>query len=135
MEQLKRPDSGGPPVPAQIQPTPPQAYMGSTTDPRLTEGAEHDTRMTPSPRSQEPMGVVEDLQGRVARIERALKLDNVPKEVEETQQTRTGAAELLVDLRNSHSSAMNPKRSIVHQVRKYRSIHHHSNHEIEESAA
>ena len=104
-------------VPATQQPSqaPPPAYMGITTQ-RNTHGGDSNHNIAPQLREPERVGIVEDLQARVSHLEKLLKADHSPREDEESQSTKTGAAEVLVDLRRSHSSAMNPKRSIIHQV-------------------
>ncbi|KAL9081999.1 MAG: hypothetical protein Q9159_006823 [Coniocarpon cinnabarinum] len=89
-----------------------QAYMGGQNQ-RLSEASDGNMLTVSGARAGDKVGVVEDLQARVARLERMMKLENGLNEEEEAQTSKTGAAEVLVDLRHSHSSAMNPKRSIM----------------------
>lgn len=94
-----------------LQPQPSQAVQGPAGTQRAIENT--DANIAPQLRGAERVGVIEDLQTRVSWLEKLLKVE---RDDEESQSTKTGAAEVLVDLRHSHSSAMNPKRSIIHQV-------------------
>ena len=93
-----------------------QAYMAAQNQQQHRETQDSGAQALSGARAVDKMGVVEDLQARVARLEKLVKVDSAPKDDDNAQTSKTGAAEMLVDLRHSHSSAMNPKRSIVHQV-------------------
>ena len=100
---------------APLQNAPVQGQMGGANTQAVT-GNDNTQLPIAAMKQVDKVGVVEDLQTRVARLEKMLKVENAPQEEYESHTIKTGAAEVLVDLRHSHSSAINPKRSIMHQV-------------------
>ena len=92
-----------------------QAFMGGNAQ-RYSDPSDGQVQAIAGTRDPLKLGIMEDLQSRVARLEKIMDEGN--RAEDNAHSSRTGAAEVLVDLKHSHSSAINPKRSILYQVRR-----------------